>query len=141
MNALFGIEAIRRVGNGIRCRLQSMAILTIGALFMLGAVGLAVAGGYLWLATLMASHLAALAVAGGLFLTGAVIIAFASRRCGRPEATPAPAANKAEADVEVMAEQLIRSAIGGAAVSPYKMVFGAIALGVAVGLMRANKSP
>ena len=125
----------------MRYRLTSIAILLTGALLVIGAVGFGVAGGFLWLSTRIPLHWAALLVAGGLLLLGVIIIALAMGRNGRRGA-PAPAASgSTEADAQKIAEQMIDSVLGTVAESPLKAVFGAVALGIVVGLLREKRPP
>lgn len=132
-------EPLRRLGDAFRYRLTSMAMLLTAALLAIGAVGFGVAGGFLWLSTQIPSHWAALVVGGGLLLIGAIIMALAMGRNGRQGA---PAATRsAEADAQLIAERMIDSALGTVAESPLKAVFGAVALGMVVGLLREKRSP
>lgn len=135
------IGLFRRLRGNIRYCLTSMAILTTGVLFIAAAVGLAVAGGFLWLSTQMPSHLAALAVAGGLFLIGAVAISVALLRNGSPTPksdTPGPTP---EANAEFISQRMMQAALAEVAKTPIKAAFAAVALGVIVGLLRAKKFP
>ena len=93
MKVLSWTDMIRRFGDDMRFRLASLVILVTGAFFVIGAFAVAVGGGFLWLATMMPGHLAALVIAGGLFLAGVLIMAIALSR-GPRQAVPAPAVAK-----------------------------------------------
>lgn len=135
------IGLLRRLRGDIRYRLTSMAIVTTGVLFIAAAVGLAIAGGFLWLSTQIPSHLAALVVAGGLFLIGAVTISVALLRNGRPTRTPDNPGPTPEANAEFISQRMTQVALAEVAKAPIKAAFAAVALGVIVGLLRAKKSP
>ena len=143
MTGIIWTDRVRRYADDVWFRSPSLVLLITGALFVMGAFCVGIGGGYLWLSTQMPSHLAALVVAGGLFLLGAIIIALALLRSPRQErlASASPAAGTANADMEMLAEQIMRAAIANATETPFKAVFGAVVLGVAVGLLRERKTP
>ena len=135
------IGLFRRLRGDIRYCLANIAILAAGVLFIVAAAGLGVAGGYLWLSTLMPSHLAALAAAGGLFLIGAGIISVARVRHGSQTPKPDAPGPAPEADVEILSQRMMQAALAEVAKAPIKAAFAAVALGVIVGLLRVKKSP
>lgn len=135
MNMLCWSNAIHRIGGNIRYRMGTVAILSFAAIIMLAAIGFVIIGGFLWLSTQMLDYLAALCVAGALFLVGAVVIALASSRGGGKKT---PSATSARADGA--AERIVQGAFEDLARTPLKSIAVAVALGFVVGLLRPKKS-
>ena len=112
-----------------KARLRHALVTTVlalcGLLLLLGAAGFAVFALYDRLASGMASHLAALWVAGVLALIGVIVFAIARsrRRRSHPRPSTDPALETAVAEIER---------------SPSITVLTALALGVVVGLLRGR---
>ncbi|MEQ9489952.1 MAG: hypothetical protein RIM72_13280 [Alphaproteobacteria bacterium] len=115
--------------------------MTIGALIFAAAAGFAIAGAYLWLSTQIPNHLAALAVAGGLFLVGAFAIAVGLLRNGSPTPKPDTSVPAPEDSAEIISHSMMQAALAEVARTPVKATLAAVALGVIVGLLRSRKTP
>lgn len=135
IGALDGVKA--RVQDRYRRGIQAAAIALCGGLFILGALGFAVAAGYIWLSMEMPAHQAALVTAGVLFLAGCVVFAVAR---GRNRAPQRPAAGDTTSDLAAQADDAAREAFRGVVSqvqgSPLSTVATAVALGAVVGLLR-----
>jgi len=130
-----------RLRGGIRHCLTSMAIATAGAVFLVAAAGFAVASGYLWLSMQVPSHLAALMVAGGLFLIGAIAVSVAlSRNRGARQKPNAPDPTSTT-DTEITTQRMMEAALVEVTKAPLAAAGAALALGVVVGLLRSKRSP
>tara|TARA_R110001592_G_scaffold291718_3_gene561193 strand:+ start:1215 stop:1640 length:426 start_codon:yes stop_codon:yes gene_type:complete len=140
MKMLCWINAVHRIGGNIRYRMATVAILLFGAIILLGAIGFCIAGGFLWLSMQMPDYLAALCVAGALFLAGAVVIALAFSRGGGKKAIQAASARPNDAEADRGTERILQAAIEDLAKTPMKAIVVATALGFVVGLLRPKKS-
>lgn len=139
MNMLCWANAISRIGGNIRFCMRTVAILSFAAIVMLSAIGFSIAGGFLWLSMRMPDYLAALSVAGVLFLVSAVVIALASRRGGGKRMPPATSASQEGADTDRGVERIVQGAFEDLAKTPLKAIVVATALGFIVGLLRPKK--
>ena len=137
MNMLRWIDIIHRVGDGIRYRIATAAVLLCGAIVIICAAGFAIAASYMWLATEMPNYLAALCVAGGLVLAGGIVIVAANvrHRHDNRDVKSAPPPDTAR-QAEMAAERTVQAALSEAKNSPVLAVLTALALGVVVGLLR-----
>lgn len=135
MAGLFSLGPIRRFVAESRYRLISLVILLTGILLLIAGLAFSLAGVFLWLSTHMPSYLAALLISGGFVLVGAAIVAVAMLPRDR-SLTTAPRSDATAAQTELVAEQMIASALGVAAETPVNAIFVAMALGVVVGLSR-----
>lgn len=139
IDSLYG--AVNRVKDGIRQGVVTAVILLCGAALVLCALGFAVAAGYLWLATQLPAHWAALCVAGGLLLVGGLVIAIGAVRGRRRPVRESPALSAATYDditrqAEAAADRAVREALSSVRDHPSAAVLSALALGVVVGLLR-----
>jgi len=135
--------------SGVRASLESAAARALGTVILLSlillvslvAAGFFVTAFYLWLATILPAHLAALAT-GGLLLVISLIalLVLRSRRLRKPKPplTARPAAPPAEA-LEPAAVQLLHRCLEGAGRRPDGLL-AALALGIVAGLF-APRSP
>jgi hypothetical protein len=142
MIVLRWINAVRRVGDGIRYRITSSAIMLLGAMFIFFAAALATGASYLWLETILPNYLAALCVAGGLVLIGGLVIAIAHirrrRYCRSIESSPFADAPRQS---ETVADRAIQTLLSEMTNSPSSTLLTALTLGVVIGLLRPNDSP
>lgn len=133
------INKAQRLGDTIRYRLATVVILLGGAILMAAAIGFAIAGGYMWLATQLPGYLAALTVAGVLCLLGTIVFIIAAARSS-DEKTPSsvnPPNNGTEADLA--AEHITRAALTVTMDTPIKAIAAATVVGFIVGLLRSSK--
>lgn len=133
------IQKVQRFGDTIRYRFATLAILIGGAFILMAAIGFAMAGGYMWLATLLPSYLAALSVAGVLFLLGALVIIMAARRSENkePRSSASIPGNRAEADLA--SAHFASVALNMTMNSPVKAIATATVVGFIVGLLRTER--
>ena len=128
---------LQRIKSGVRHGIVSAAIMTAGALLLVAAAGFAAAAGYIWLAAQVPDHLAALLVAGGLALTGGIVIAVAVVR-SRPRnrhASPSLDTDIAR-EAEAAADQAVQSVLSEVRIHPLSALMTALVAGVAVGLLK-----
>ena len=124
---------LQRIKSGVRHGIVSAAIMTAGALLLVAAAGFAAAAGYIWLATQVPDHLAALLVAGGLALTGGIVIAVAVVRSRH--ASPSLDTDIAR-EAEAAADQAVQSVLSEVRIHPLSALMTALVAGVAVGLLK-----
>lgn len=133
------LNKAQRLGDTIRFRLATVAILLCGAILMVAASGFAIAGGYMWLSTQLPDYLAALSVAGVLCLLGATVIALAAGRGGSEKAPPSMVAPNKDSEADMAAEHIARAALKITMDTPIKALAAATVVGFIVGLLRPSK--
>ena len=132
--------AISEVSRIFHFELVRMALFMAGALLIVVAIGLCIASLLIALSTQMPDHLAALLVAGGLFLIGTVIIAITLRHKS-PKPTEAPKTDATETDPQFISDQLLEAALTQVARTPLTALLAAAALGTITGLLRPKETP
>lgn len=124
-----------RFGDAVRYRLITLGILIVGAVLMTAAIGFAVAGGFMWLSSLMPGYLAALSVAGMLCLLGMLVVAVAAGRGGNKIRMRDEAPDKM-AGPDFAPDQIVHAVLSAAADKPVQAIAAATVLGFVVGLLR-----
>lgn len=143
LNAINTIAAAsgvaQRTKAAIRRRVIAAAIAAVGAVVICAALGFIVAAAYMWLTITLPDYVAALCVAGALLAVGMVPMTIA---CQRPRAAPvipsnvnaaSDAAGDALNSVSTTAATYVRK-------HPTATLLSVVALGVVVGLVRANST-
>lgn len=125
----------QRTKAAIRRRVIAVAIAAVGAAFICTAIGFIVAAAYFWLSITLPNYMAALCVAGALFAVGIVVLVIANRR---PH--PTAVARNDVSDVSDVAGDALTSVATYARQHPTATLLSALALGVAVGLLRKDSS-
>lgn len=136
----FLINKAHRLGDSIRYRMATMAILIGGAIIMAAAIGFAIASGFIWLSMQMPSYLAALVVAGVLCLLSTIMIVLASMRKGSEKTPSSLNAPTNFSEAGPASEHIVREALEVTMDTPIKAIFAATAIGLIVGLLRTKNN-